>query len=101
MKASFFPKTKNGWLAVILFILLVILVCCFFIIINRFGQRGGDTFFSNLSLTIPMLLAWLSGFLSFVLGLLSIFRDHSYSVLVILISLVALLTTIYGIMAVL
>ena len=36
------------------------------------GQRGDDTFFSNLLLAIPMILAATSGIAAFITGLISI-----------------------------
>ena len=76
MKVSFFPKTKLGSLSVVLFVVLVVLLAYFFLMINVFDQRGGDTFFSNLNLTIPMLAAWACGAASFVLGLIAIIRGQ-------------------------
>ena len=100
MKIEFFPKIKLGKWSVGLFIALLVLLGYFFLLVNVFGQRGGATFFSNLSLTIPMLLAWLCGLLALILGLLSIFAQRSYSILVMLVVLFSLFTTVYGMMAV-
>ncbi|MFC1938777.1 hypothetical protein ACFLWM_01295 [Chloroflexota bacterium] len=44
------------------------------------GQRGGDTFFSNPSLAIPILLAGISGIAAFITGLISIIRDKERSI---------------------
>ena len=48
------------------------------------GQRGGDTFFSNLALTIPMLLAAVSGVSAPVTGIIGIMKSRERSVLVFL-----------------
>lgn len=101
MKIVFLPKTKSGKWSAALFGVLVLLVCYFLLMVNFFGQRGGAAFFSNLNLTIPMLLAWLCGLASFVLGTKAIFADKSYSVWVMLTVLLAFLTTLYGVLAVL
>ncbi len=101
MKISFLPKTKNGKWSAVLFAALIIFLAYFFLMVNVFGQRGGQTFFSNLNLTIPMMLAWLSGMASFILGLMAFFKDKSVSVLVICVVVLSFLTTIYGIAAVL
>lgn len=101
MKVSFFPKNKLGVWSTFLFGLLILLVSYFFLMVNVFDQTGGDTFFSNLNLTIPMLLAWLSGFVSFVLGFISIIKYEMKSMLVILIMVLTLFTSFYGIMEVL
>jgi uncharacterized membrane protein YphA (DoxX/SURF4 family) len=100
MKTSFFPKTKAGIWSVILFLLLVLLVGYFFLMVNVFNQRGGDTFFSNLNLTIPMLAAWACGVLSLILGLVAVFKTKSRAILVYIVLLLSALTTLYGIFAV-
>jgi len=100
MKWSFFPKTRPGRWSVLLFLLLVLLVSYFFVMVKVFGQRGGDTFFSNLNLTIPMLSAWAAGFSSFIFGLIAVFRAKSRAVLVYLVLILSFLTTLYGILEV-
>ena len=100
MKISFFPKTKLGSLSVVLFVILVILVAYFFVMVNVFDQRGGDTFFSNLYLTIPMLAAWAAGLASLVVGLIAVIRSKSRAILVFIVIVISFLTTLYGVMAV-
>lgn len=100
MKISFFPKTKLGSLSVVLFVILVVLVAYFFIMVNVFEQRGGDTFFSNLNLTIPMLAAWASGLASLVLGIIAVIKSKSRSILVFVVIVITFLTTLYGVMEV-
>jgi len=46
------------------------------------GQRGGETFFSNLVLTIPILLAGISGVSAFLTGIISIIKNKERSVFV-------------------
>jgi hypothetical protein len=101
MKISFFPKSKLGVWSIILFLLLVLLVTFFFLMVNVFNQRGGDTFFSNLTLTIPMLAAWAAGLISFVFALTATVKSKHKSVLVCIVGCVTFLTTVYGIFAVL
>ncbi len=100
MKISFFPKTKSGSLSVVMFVILVVLLAYFFLMINVFDQRGGDTFFSNLSLTLPMIAAWACGAASFALGIIAIIKAKSRSVLVFAVTLLCALTTLYGIIEV-
>ncbi|MEX1307705.1 MAG: hypothetical protein AB1Z19_04180 [Eubacteriales bacterium] len=100
MKIGFLPKTKLGKASVGCFVALLVLLGYFFMMVSVFGQRGGETFFSNLNLTIPMLLAWLSSLLAFVLGLISLVSGRSYSVLVMVVVLLSLFTTAYGIMVI-
>jgi hypothetical protein len=39
------------------------------------GQRGGETFLDNLYISVPMLLAAISGVLAFILGLIAIIKN--------------------------
>ena len=59
---------------------LFIFFSFFFLIAS--GERGGETFFSNLLLTIPFLLAAISGIGAFLMGLISIVRNKERSFLV-------------------
>lgn len=101
MKLNFFPKTKLGKWSIALFLLLVLSLSFFFIMVNVFDQRGGDTFFSNLLLTIPMLIAWTAGAISFFLGLTTMIKSGSKSILVIIVVILTFLTTLFGILEVL
>jgi hypothetical protein len=58
------------------------------------GQRGGDTFFSNPSLAIPILLAGISGIAAFITGLISIVRKKERSIAVYLAVAVGLIVLI-------
>jgi hypothetical protein len=60
MKINFFPKINLGRLSVIFIVCFFTFVGVFFLFV-RLGERGGDTIFSNLKLTIPYLLATISG----------------------------------------
>ena len=98
MKFSFLPKTKLGACSVILIISVVLLVVLFFLLINVFDQRGGDTFFSNLTLTIPMILAFIAGVLAFLIGIVAIVKSKSRSILVYIVILIGFLIALYGIL---
>lgn len=100
MKISFFPKTKPGIWSAILFLLQVLLVAYFFIMVEVFNQRGGNTFFSNLNLAIPMLTAWGVGLLSFIFGFIAIFNAKSRAILVYIVVILSFLTTLYGVLEV-
>ncbi len=87
------PKTKLGkwamWCMGLFFV--------FFIIGNivvATGQEGGDTFFDNLAISIPMSLALLSGIVAFVLGAISIVKSKERSVAVYIVSGIGLLILI-------
>ena len=60
------------------------------------GQRGGDTFFSNLALTIPMLLAGVSGISALVTGIIGIVKSRERSVLVFLATAIGLFVLIFS-----
>ena len=100
MKVNFFPKSKLGVWAVILFIFLILAVAFFFIMVDVFGQRGGETFFSNLTLTIPMLTAWGGGVASSVVGVVDLIKSKIKSILVFIVTILTFTTTVFGICAV-
>ncbi len=100
MNFSIFPKTKLGSLSVVLFVILVIFVAYFFLMISAFNQRGGDTFFSNLNLTIPILAAWGSGLAAFIVGLIAVIKSKSRSILVLVVIVLTFSTTLYGVLEV-
>lgn len=81
MKISFIPKTHLGKWSVLLIMLFFALLGLFFLLVAS-GERGGETFFSNLKLTIPMLIAGISGVCSFALGLISIIKNRERSIFV-------------------
>jgi hypothetical protein len=83
------PRTLSGlsslWLLasfVVLFALSSLLVA--------FGQRGGPTFFSNLLLTVPSLLAILAGLGTFFTGLFSLVKSRERSLAVFFATLVGM-----------
>jgi hypothetical protein len=100
MKLSLLPDSKAGIGSLVMFLILILCLAFFFIMISVFNQRGGATFFSNLTLTIPMLLAWASGVTSFILGMKSLSKDSHKSFLVIIVTVLTLLTSLFGIMQV-
>lgn len=60
------------------------------------GQRGGDEFFDNLWLTLPMLGAFVAAVSSLVLGLVAIIGNGERSVTVIAATVVGFLVTAFG-----
>jgi len=59
------------------------------------GQRGGETFFSNLALTIPILLAGISGVSVFITGIIGIIKSKERSVFVFLTTMIGFLVLIF------
>lgn len=98
MKVSFFPKSKIGKWALSFFLTQVVLMIIFFSIMTIFDVKGGDTFFSNPELAIPLILAWVSGALAFVFGCITTIKDKPKSILILLITLLTLMTTLFGIL---
>jgi len=101
LQVHFRPKTRLGkrsvWLLVALAVFLLV-----FRINALLGQRGGDTFFSNPSLAIPILLAGISGIAAFITGLISIIREKERSVsvyLAVAIGLVVLIVALANIIS--
>jgi len=81
MRIHFKPKTNLGkWSAWLIVALAVFLGASQALVAS--GQRGGDTFFSNLLLAIPMFLAATSGIAAFITGLISILRRKERSIAV-------------------
>ncbi len=62
------------------------------------GQRGGEKFFDNLWLTVPMLIAYFSAVGAFVLGAVAIATAGERSLIVIVATIVGLLFTVFGIL---
>ena len=83
MKINFILKTYLGKWSVGLIIAFFIFLGLFFMFI-ALGERGGDTFFSNLKLTILGILVAISGIGSFFTGIVSIFKNRERSILVFL-----------------
>ena len=101
MKYYVLPKTKWGILSAVLFAAQVLFVAYFFVMTGVFHQTGGDTFFSNLNLALPMLAAWGAGVVSFVMALITILLFKSRAVLLYCIMPVTFLTSLYGVMEIL
>jgi len=59
------------------------------------GQRGGATFFSNLWLTVPILLAAISGVSAFFTGITGVIKSRERSILVYLAMLIGLIVLLY------
>jgi hypothetical protein len=83
VRITVLPKTSLGKWSVGL-IAVFILFLALFIILVVSGQRGDETFFSNLLLTVPMLIAGTCGVAAFVTGLIGIIKSKERSILVFL-----------------
>jgi len=77
-------------------IIAFLLFLAVFLILVASGQRGGDTFFSNLALTIPMLLAGVSGVSALVTGIIGIVKSRERSVLVFMATAIGLFVLVFS-----
>ncbi len=81
MKVHFIPKTLLGKWSIWLIIAFIVFFITFQLLVAS-GQRGGATFFSNLALSVPMLIAGISGISAFFTGIIGIVKSKERSVLV-------------------
>ena len=81
MKVHFIPKTLLGKWSIWLIIAFIVFFITFQLLVAS-GQRGGATFFSNLALSVPMLIAGFSGISAFFTGIIGIIKSKERSVLV-------------------
>ena len=91
----FKPTTTLGTWSVRLtaaFILVLIL----FSAILASGERGGEGFFSNLSLAIPMLIAAILAVSSFFTGIICIIRNKERAVFVFVSTSIGILVMLWG-----
>ncbi len=83
MKVYFLPKTALGKWSIGLIVGAHVFFLLALLILNASG--GGediDTFFSNLAIAIPMLLAGISGISAFFTGIIGIIKSNDRSVIV-------------------
>jgi len=94
MRISLRPKTIMGRWSIGLTITLFLFFVLFQLLVAS-GQRGGETFFSNLALTIPILLAGISGVSVFITGIIGIIKSKERSVFVFLTTMIGFLVLIF------
>ncbi|MFC2064688.1 hypothetical protein ACFLXB_06300 [Chloroflexota bacterium] len=75
------PITSSGWWSVWLMLGFLLLMIVFYILVWS-GQRGGETFFSNLLLSFPFVLAAISAFAGGIFALVGIGWKKERSVFV-------------------
>jgi hypothetical protein len=94
LKKLFLPQTLLGKWSVGLIISFLLLFVLAQIIVAT-GQRGGDTFFSNLAISIPMLLAAICAAAAFFTGIIAIIKSKERSIPVFLTTLMGLFVLIF------
>ena len=87
MKSVFIPRTILGRWSLGLMMAFFVFMAVFAVAAVR-GADGGDTFFSNLALSLPVLLAAICGAASFVIGLIAMIRSKERAILVMLATVV-------------
>ena len=88
------PKTKLGKWSVGLLGTIIVLLALFAVLVGT-GQRGGDNFFSNLWLTIPMLLAGSCALAGMVVGLMAIIKKRERGWLVFVAVVIGAFVTLF------
>ncbi len=88
------PATRPGKLSVDFLAAFVVLLALFYMMVAG-GQRGGDSFWDNLWLTVPILLAAVAAIASFFTGVWGIIRSRERSVAVFLSTGVGLLVLLF------
>ena len=81
MKVDIMPKTVAGKWSLWLITAFIVLFASFLVSVAAW-QRGGEGFFDNLLLAVPMVLAGISGIASFLTGLVGVTRYRERSILV-------------------
>ena len=88
------PKTIYGKRSVKLIIAFFLFLSAFFLIVLS-GQRGGEKFFDNLALAIPILIAAVCGIASFFTGITGILKDKERSISVFISTSLGFLVLLY------
>ena len=91
MKVTFIPRTSLGKWSVGLIVAFFLLLATGMTVVSVFHQTGGETFFDNLWISIPMLSAGACAIAAFFTGALSIWKSKERSILVFVASLIGLL----------
>jgi hypothetical protein len=94
MRISILSKIPWGKWSVGLAVAFILFFALFQILVAS-GQRGGETFFSNLLLTVPVLLGGTCGVAAFVAGLISIIKSKERSVLVFVATVIGLIVLMF------
>ena len=96
VKVSILPISTAGKWSTWLIAAFIVLFIVFLLFVTA-GQRGGETFFSNLLLAVPALTAGISAIASLVAGIIGVARDRERSMLVYAAMVVGLCVLIFTI----
>ena len=95
MNVSFWPKTKMGKWSLGFFVVAIVSFTIFILLISIFDQRGGETFFSNLYLAIPIIMFIILGCLTFLTGIIAIIKYNARSISVFISTLLGLIIILF------
>jgi len=91
MKVAFIPKTLLGKWSVGLIVAFFLLLATGMTVVSVFRQEGGETFFDNFWISIPMLSAGAAAIAAFFTGALSIWKSKERAILVFIATLIGLI----------
>ncbi len=89
------PKTKLGKWSTGLAGVFIVMMLIFYGIV-ALGQTGGETFFDNIALAIPITLAGISAIAGLITGLIAVIKQRERSVLVCVAILIGALVTLFA-----
>ncbi len=87
----FLPKTNLGKWSVGLIATFFLLLAAGMTVVSVFKQEGGETFFDNLWISVPMLSAGAAATAAFFAGIIAVIKQKERSILVIITILLGLL----------
>jgi len=95
MRVNYKPSTFLGNWSVRLIVFSLLFLIVFYSLVAS-GQRGGDTFFSNLALAITMLIAAILAVSSFFTGIIGIIRNRERAIFVYISTVIGFFVLLYG-----
>jgi hypothetical protein len=87
VKIHVLPQTRAGKWSLWLIIAFIVLLAAFFLLV-AFGERGGETFFSNFRLSLLILPAGIAGIAAFFAGIIGIVKSRERSIIVFVATLI-------------
>ena len=89
-----FPKTSLGKLSINSILLFFVALGLFYLACFS-GERGGENFYSNLFLAIPILSAAVFGITSFFVGIIAFLKRKDFSILLFISILIGFLVSYF------
>ncbi len=95
MRVNYKPSTFLGNWSVRLIVFSLLFFIVFYSLVVS-GQRGGDTFFSNLALAITMLIAAILAVSSFFTGIIGIIKNRERAIFVYISTVIGFFVLLFG-----